>query len=375
MRDKQKHKQKNRPKQKHLRAVAVIFIFVFAAIGGVLLYSYFYLSTPDLPSPPLKDLATSHGVEIGVLASARRLGSQPYTDILASQYSFITVDGEAHWVPLRPAPNEYDYTKLDKLMTFARDNNKSVQVHHLVWGEEDALPAWLKNGNYSKTQILDFIHSDITNVVGRYKGRVAVWTVVNEAFSRAQHIYGLQDWWADHVADGTEFIDDSFIWAHQADPDAKLILNDFYNESQSSVSDAEYDYIKAAKARGVPIDGIGIQMHIDSSYPPNKEAVIKNIQRFGAIGVDTYITEFDVNTNSVKGSAADKLRLESKLTYEMARACIESKSCVSFNVFGVTEKDSLLKKITNANSRSYFFTSRYQPKQSFYDFRQAWLAP
>ena len=352
-----------------------ILIIIFTTVFVALLYSFFSLRAPNLPKPPLKDLAASHGIELGSHTYENRLKDRPYTAILRSQNSFITVDGEAHWVTLRPSPTQYDYTKLDNLITFANNNNMSVQVHHLVWGEEHVLPDWLKNGHYDKKQILDFLHSDITNVVGHYKGKVAEWTVVNEAFSRAQHIYGLHDWWADHLGGGTSYIDDSFIWAHQADPSAKLILNDFYNETDTSVSNAEFNYIKAAKARGVPIDGIGMQMHIDAAYPPNKEAVIKNMQRFGTIGVPTYITEFDVNVNSVKGNAAYKTRLESQITSDMTRACIESKSCVSFDVFGVTEKESLLKFISGTNSPSYLFTSRYQPKPSFYAFRQSWLQP
>jgi endo-1,4-beta-xylanase len=210
-------------------------------------------------------------------------------------------------------------------------------------------------------------------MVGRYKGQIAVWTVVNEAFTRAQHIYGLSDWWADHINDGTTYIDDSFIWAHQSDPNATLVLNDFDNETENSISNAEYNYIKNAKSRGIPIDGIGMQMHIDASNPPSVDAMVANMKRFFAIGVPTYITEFDVNLNTVKGSSSYKDQLEAKITYDVVRACIESKSCVSFDEFGITDKESFLKWATQTNSHSYLFNSRYQPKSSFYAFRSALL--
>ena len=200
-----------------------------------------------------------------------------------------------------------------------------------------------------------------------------MWTVVNEAFTRNQHVYGLKDWWAENTGGGTKYIDDSFIWAHQTDPSAKLIINDFNNETENSVSNAEFSYLVSAKSRDIPIDGIGMQMHINAANPPSKNDVIKNIKRFAAIGLPTYITEFDVNLNSVKGSDEYKNKLEIKITYDIVRACIESESCKSFDEFGVTEKGSLFKKLTSADSHSFLFNSRYNPKDSFYAFRDAWL--
>ncbi|HUC95487.1 MAG TPA: endo-1,4-beta-xylanase [Candidatus Saccharimonadia bacterium] len=365
--------QKRENKQKHHlgKKVALIIIF-FIAI--TFLYWYFSFSTPDLPYPPLKDLAATHGIELGVHTSLDRLGDKPYTNIVKSQFSFITIDGEANWNTFHPSPSQYNYFKADELMAFAKANNMPVEIHHLVWGEEKFLPNWLKNGHYSSEQLLNLLHSYITNVIGHFKGKVAVWTVVNEAFTRAQHIYGLSDWWADNTG-GTTYIDDSFIWAHQTDPSAKLILNDFNNETENSVSNAEYNYVKSAIARGIPIEGIGMQMHINAADPPSIQAVIKNMKRFMAIGLPTYVTEFDVNLNSVKGSSSYKSKLEAQIDYNMVRACIESKSCVSFDEFGVSDKENLLKLFGHTDSHSYLFDSRYRPKPSFYAFREAWLQP
>jgi len=99
------------------------------------------------------------------------------------------------------------------------------------------------------------------------------------------------------------------------------------------------------------------------------------MQRFNAIGVPVYITEFDVNLNFVKGTSTYKSNLESQITYSVVRACIESKACASFDEFGITDKDYLLKRIGNTNSHSFLFDSRYRPKPSFYAFSKAWLEP
>jgi endo-1,4-beta-xylanase len=367
----QKHNRKIKNKRQLLSLAIILFVLIFIGI----LNWYFTICSPILPEPPLKNLAEKHGISLGSHVLLDRLADKPYVSIVTSQYSFITIDGEANWDSLHPSPTSYNFTKVDKLMKFAKTNNMPVQIHHLLWGEEKFLPNWLKNGHYNSQQVLNIIHDYIINVVGHLKGHVEVWSVVNEAFTRAQHIYGLSDWWADNTGGVTNYIDQSFIWAHQVDPGAKLIINDFDNETENSVSNAEFNYIKAAKERGIPIDGIGMQMHINAASPPSTAAIVANIQRFGAIGVPTYITEFDINMNSVRGSNTYKANLEKQITYNIARACIEAKTCISFDEFGVTDKENILKWISGTDSHSYLFDSRYRPKPSFYGFRDALLQP
>jgi endo-1,4-beta-xylanase len=198
---------------------------------------------------------------------------------------------------------------------------------------------------------------------------------VNEAFSRGQHIYGLHDWWADHIGDQS-YIDDAFIWAHQADPSAKLILNDFQDASENSISNAMYVYVKGAKARGVPIDGIGLQMHIDGTNPPTKASVIANMKRFAALGVGVYVTEFDVNMSNVKGTDASRQQKEADIYYQMTRACIESDVCHSFSILGITDKETWYNYLgTTPNAIPLPFDTRYNPKPAFYSFRLALSQP
>ena len=366
---------KKRKKIPKLCIVIISICLVIWVAAGSFLYWYFSFETPNLPNPPLKTLAANHDIDLGVHVSLDRLGDKPYTNIVTSQFSFMTIDGEANWNSVHPSLTSYNFSKVDKLIAFSKANKMPVQLHHLIWGEQLFLPNWLKNGHYTSSQLLSIMHNYITNVVGHLKGRVAVWSVANEVFSRAQHDYGLTDWWADHIGGGTTYVNDAFIWAHQTDPNATLILNDFNNETENSISNAEYNYIKLARNNGVPIDGIGMQMHIDASDPPTVSAMVANMQRFGAIGVPTYITEFDVNLNTVSGSDSYKNQLAAKIYYNVVIACIQAKSCVSIDEFGVSDKESLLKTVTNTNSHTYLFTSRYVTTAAFWSFRQALLEP
>lgn len=329
---------------------------------------------PDLPDPPLKELADKHRVQIGNHAILTRLKERAYADILAGEHHFVLADNTPNWYfadgGLRPAKDRYNFKQMDKVMAFAQRNNMPVQAHHFLWGEEKWLPNWLKEGRFSPEELMDLIREHILTVGGHYKGQIREWTVVNEAFSRGQNIYGLRDWWGDNTG-GKEYIDHAFGWARQADPNAKLILNDFNNESINKVSDEMYEYIKDAKKRGVPIDGVGMQMHIDGTHPPTKDEVINNMRRFGKLGIKVYVTEFDVNMNDVRAEADDKDKIAGNIYYEMMRACIESGVCHSFAILGITDKETWYKHMGLDDPRPLPFDERYKPKPAYFSLRQA----
>lgn len=354
------------------------FIVMFIALA-FLITNAFLPQTPNLPEPPLKELAANKGIKIGNFAMPKLLGERPYTDILTSQFEFVLADNQPNWhftdADLRPSPTTFDFSRVDEVIKFAEDHNMAVQAHHYIWGEEKWLPQWLLNGGYNKQQLLDLIHEHITAVGERYRGKVREWSVVNEAFSRGQNIYGLHDWWADHIGDQS-YIDQAFIWARQADPNSKLILNDFGNEGINDISNAMYEYIKAAKARGVPIGGIGMQMHIDGTHPPTKDEVVANMKRFGDLGVKVYVTELDVNMNDVKADDKDRDQIQADIYYEMMRACIESKVCPSFALLGITDKETWYNYLPGVpDSRPLMFDKNYRPKPAFYSLRDALQQP
>lgn len=362
-------------RSRHFYALSIVII-VLLAIGSIEIIRANTPHTPNLPSPPLKTLAAKHGIELGNFAIFNYLNVTPYRNILTSQFNLALIDNTPNWYfvggGLRPSSTTYNFSQMDKIVAFAEANHMAIQAHHLVWGEEKWLPDWLKNGNYSPNQLLTIIKEHIFTVAGRYKGKVEEWSVVNEAFSRGQHIYGLRDWWADHVGSQI-YIDDSFIWAHQADPNAKLLLNDFDDESTNNISDSMYSYLKSAKARGIPIDGVGMQMHIDGTNPPTKDDVIANMKRFAALGVGVYVTEFDVNMANVSGDEAAKNQKEAQIYYNMMRACIESKVCHSFSILGITDKETWYNYLGLKDSEPLPFDVNYQPKPAFFSLRSALL--
>jgi endo-1,4-beta-xylanase len=335
-------------------------------------------ATPELSTPPLKELAAQKNIQVGNFAILNHIGEKPYSDILTSQFDFVLADNTPNWYftdgGLRPSPTTYNFKQMDQVMNYAESHHMPIQAHHYLWGEEKWLPDWLKNGQYTKAQLMDIIRDHIMTVGQQYQGRIREWTVVNEAFTRGQHVLGLRDWWADNTGD-MDYIDQSFIWARQADPHAKLILNDFNNEGINDISDAMYDYVKGAKARGIPIDGIGLQMHIDGSHPTSKDEVISNMKRFAALGVNVYVTELDVNMNDLHISGDAKNKIQANIYYDMARACVESKVCHSFALLGITDAETWYTYLGLPDARPLPFDDKYRPKPAWESLRQAFAQP
>lgn len=370
------------PKLKKPSSKFVVLLLLGAACIGVSsfgVYKYvhrdkfIHKAAPELPTPPLKELAERRNVQIGAFASLKYLRERPYSNLLTSEFEYLIIDGEPNWKfenrTLRPAIDKYDFTDMDHVFEFADENNMPVRVQHMLWGDDKWLPDWLKNGNYSKEQLMDIIKNHIMTVGQRYKGRVREYTVVNEAFSRKLVTGGNHDWWGERL--GYDYIDNAFIWAHQADPNAVLILNDFGNETEGDISNLQYDYVKGALARGVPIQAIGMQMHMGANDAPSKAEVVKNMKRFGDLGLKIYVTEFDVNMHDVKGLKYKKDQLQAKIYGDMLGACLEvgPKVCPNFGYLGLTDRQSWYHGIGVDDAYPLMFDDDFNPKPAFFEVR------
>lgn len=325
---------------------------------------------PELPVPPLKELAEQRGVQIGSFASLKYLRERAYSEILASEFEYAIIDGEPNWrfedFTLRPSHDEYDFAHMDQVFEFADQNDMPVRVQHLLWGDPKWLPEWLMNGNYSQDELKAIISDHIATVGTRYKGKVREYTVVNEAFSRELKTGGNTDWWGEQL--GRDYIDLAFTEARSADPDAILILNDFGNETEGEIANNMYDYIKDAKSRGIPIDGIGMQMHIDGLNPPSRQDVAANMRRFADLGVRVYVTEFDVNMHNFEGSDEDRDQAQARTYGELLGACLDvgAETCPNFGFLGLIDRQSWYNGIGLDDAAPLMFTSDYRPKPAFF---------
>ncbi len=366
------------PKKIYIIVSVTIALIVGCAITYKIVNNpdpYTTQAPPQLPNPPLKELAERRGIQVGSFASLKYLRERAYTDILASEFDYAIIDGEPNWrfedIALRPTKDTFDFTDMDLVFDFADQNDMPVRVQHMLWGDDKWLPDWLTQGNFSREDLLDIIHNHIQTVGTRYKGKVREYTVVNEAFSRELKTGGNEDWWGKEL--GREYIDNAFLWAHEADPNAILILNDFGNETEGDISNSMYDYIKDAKSRGIPIDALGMQMHISSSNAPSTEKVVSNMRRFADLGLKIYITEFDVNMHDAEGSDEEKDARQAEIYTDMLEACLEvgPKVCPNFGFLGLVDRQSWYNGIGLDDADPLLFRSDYTPKPAFFAIRDA----
>ncbi len=359
--------------------ILIISIVLILALGSILFLrpapNYSKIPPPELPVPPLKELAERQNIQVGSFAALKYLKERAYSEILASEFEYAIIDGQPNWSfedgDLRPGPNQYDFSRFDQVFSFADENDMPVRVQHYVWGEEKWLPGWLKDGNYSKPELLKLIEDHIKTVGSRYEGKVREYTVVNEPFSRKLGVNGLSDWWGDRI--GEEYIDQSFRWARQADPNSILILNDFGNEVENDVSNAMHDYVKSALERGVPIDAVGMEMHLSGDAPPKEQDVVKNMKRFADLGLKVYITEFDVTMTSVDKSKDEEYKIQAKVYYDMLSACREvgPKVCPNFGLLGLVDRQSWYNGLGIDDAQPLTFEDDYTPKPAFFALRDA----
>jgi endo-1,4-beta-xylanase len=213
------------------------------------------------------------------------------SELIATEFSAIVAENCMKPQPIHPQENNYVWTDADKFVAFGEKNRQVVTGHCLIWHSQ--IGRWFfldDNGKDVTPEVLkERMHKHISTIVGRYKGRIKGWDVVNEVFEdngtyRNSKFYQIL---------GKDFIKYAFQFAHEADPDAELYYND-YNVETPAKCEAIAELVKELKTAGCRIDAVGSQahMHMDS---PTLEATENSFKKLKAAGVKILITEWDIS--------------------------------------------------------------------------------
>jgi endo-1,4-beta-xylanase len=319
------------------------------------------------PRPPtLRDYAAPLGIDIGSQIVWYRLNDRQYTDVASREFNLALSAGEISWKDARPSRTQFNFNHADMLVDFAQQNKMRLSAYHLAYSGEDIYQQWLSQGDFSRDDYISILKEHINTVVGRYKGKINLYTVVNEVFDWNR----FKGFWFEKI--GPDFIEMAFRWARESDPDAILIYNDV-NVSGGAADgheDAVLRLFQDLRAKDVPIDGIGMQMHIDGDKPAKKRDVIANFQRFASAGARIYVTEFDVNLKNVGGTQQERYQKQAQIYKDMFEAALES-GCKSFCLFGFNDRDSWLKQTSAGGRYSPIsdgtpFDNNFQPKPAYF---------
>ncbi|WP_188190104.1 endo-1,4-beta-xylanase [Nonomuraea sp. SYSU D8015] len=209
-------------------------------------------------------------------------------ELLARHFNGITPGNELKWDATEPREGEFAFADGDHLVDFGVEHDMTIRGHTLVWHSQT--PAWVFEGADKET-LLRRVENHVRTLVTRYKGKISAWDVVNEVIDENQPDGLRRSKWYEIA--GLDYIRTAFRVAREADPDAKLFIND-YNTEFPRKREALYALVKRLKDEGVPIDGVGHQLHLNIEQPP-ASYVEDTIERFATLGVDQQVTELDVS--------------------------------------------------------------------------------
>ncbi len=265
--------------------------------------------------------AAGTGRYFGTAVAAGKLGNSTYATILDREFNMITPENEMKWDTIEPSRGNFNFGPADQIVSHAQAHGQRMRGHTTVWHQQ--LPGWVSSITDANT-LRSVMNNHITTEMTHFKGKIYAWDVVNEAFAdgSTQHRSSVFQ----NVL-GNGFIEEAFRTARSADPAAKLCYNDYNIEDWNAAkTQGVYAMVKDFKARGVPIDCVGLQSHFGSGGPPSNFGTTLN--NFAALGVDVQLTELDIAQAS------------SNAYSNTVKACMNVSRCAGITVWGIRDSDS-----------------------------------
>jgi endo-1,4-beta-xylanase len=240
------------------------------------------------------------------------LKDKSYKAVFYNYFNSMTLENAMKMGPLQPKEGIFDFKAADVIVNDALTKGIRVHGHCLVWRN---VPAWVKNFKGDKADWEKLLKTHIQTVVKHFRGRVTSWDVVNEMFKKGGGLESAdKNIWIEKI--GEDVINKAFIWAHEADPEALLFYNDFDLQYTNKKTQSCYDWAKSCKANGVPLHGIGNQMHTDVNL--NLGEFERNTRRFAGLGLLIHISELDVRVGAATPNSAQEQK-KSKAYSEIFR--------------------------------------------------------
>jgi endo-1,4-beta-xylanase len=312
-------------------------------------------------SPSLRDLARSRGAEFGAAVSLQPLLADPaYREALQRECGVVVAENAAKFGPLCPEDHVWDYSGFDQIADFAEREGMRLRGHCLVWHNQ--APAWLLEKSPSEMRAAYSTH--IPQTVDRYRGRIESWDVVNEAVDDQARMRDVP-WTRALGEDGIEW---AFRAAHEADPNAELVYNDYSIEEVNPKSDRVYALVSDLLRKSAPIHAVGFQAHLESHRPPDLASVRANLRRFRELGIRMLVTEMDVRISEPFSLA--KLEEQSRVYEGFLRTCLEE-GVERIVTWGISDKYSWVPGFFKGTGQALPLDDAFQPKPAYHGIARA----
>ncbi len=317
----------------------------------------------------LRQAAERDHLLVGSAVRPSQFSETAYTAALSREFNMVEPEDAMKWWVLRPDAATFDFRQGDEIVRFAQLHDMQVRGHCLVWGRTN--PDWLAHASFTPAQLSELLHDHIAKVMKHYAGQVIAWDVVNEAFDEKGNLR--DSIWHNQPGIGlagkeTAYIEQAFRWAHDADSHALLFYNDAEGEALGRKSDAIYAMVKDFKQRGVPIDGVGLQMHVPD-LAVDFAALAANLTRLTALGLQVHITELDVSIPiDARGDPvhSEDVMRQADVYRGIVRACLQSAGCTAIQTWGFTDKYSWIGSHSRGTQgRALPLDRDYKPKPAY----------
>lgn len=317
----------------------------------------------------LRQAAESAGLLVGAAVRPYALSEAAYSETLSREFNMVEPEDAMKWRVVRRREGVFDFQEGDKIVRFAAGHGMKVRGHCLVWDHDN--PKWLVQNGFPPGQMASLLHEHISTEMRHYAGQVFAWDVVNEAID--EHGKLKDSPWFNRpgigfAKEGTQYIEQAFRWAHEADPRALLFYNEADAEARNLKWDAVYGMIKDFKNRGVPIDGVGLQTHIsDSEF--DAQALAQNIARLTELGVQVHITELDVSIPATAngGFRPEDLQRQASVYRRVVHACLQNAGCTAIQTWGLTDKYSWIGSHSHGTrGGALLFDHLFKPKPAYH---------
>lgn len=351
-----------------------------AKIIGVI-FTFFYVGISNAQSLKSNGLRDAAPFPIGFAVEPMMVKSDAaFREIILRHADGFTATNAMKPNRISPRKDVYNFQSADYLVDFAKANNRRVHGHTLVWFNEWA-PKWMKKIRDS-TELESAMKVYIQKVGAHFRGKVVSWDVVNEAFddrngSIRQDSLNEKGKTLLNLGKilGRDYVARMFQYAHDADPDALLFYNDYGQETNPAKLKAILAMVADFKKRGIPIHGLGLQMHSNIDTP---EYGIENvIRQFAETGLQIHISELDISMNIGKTitfqPTVEQLQMQSqkyKFVVETYRRIVPERQQFGITTWGVGDKDSWIPEFCNCTDFPLLFDEKYQSKKSYDSFIQ-----
>ncbi len=324
---------------------------------------------------PLRAHAAARGLLYGAAAAYDPLLRDPdYPAHFAQECGILVPENALKWGPVHPEPERFDFTQADFLADFAARNQMQMRGHNLVWHEQ--LASWFRT-TVTAENARRFLEIHISTVMGRYRGRMHSWDVVNEAVHPPD---GREDGlrkspWLERL--GPEYLDIAFTLAAEADPGALLVYNDYgldYDTpAQTAKRAAVLQLLRRMVQRKIPVQGFGMQAHLSAKehldFKP--EVLRRFFAEIADLGLKILITELDVADQSLPANIVERDRAVAAIYGSYLGAALSEPAAIAVLTWGLTDKYTWL---ANQKRRDDGTPVRVLPLDRDYRRKPAWSA-